>query len=94
MAALLVAGSHQSPVTQVAPQQPPLELPLAHDLLPGPDSSGTLAAQSHDVDGPAGQTNPAAEMERSLIFMSVTESAHHKRVSLEITERKLKHDNY
>lgn len=55
-AALQVTGSHQRSVTQVAPQQASLQLPLAHDLLPGPHSSGALAAQSHDVDGPASQT--------------------------------------
>lgn len=53
-AALQVAGSHQRPVTQVAPQQASLQLPLAHDLVAaGPDPSGALAAQSHNVDGPA-----------------------------------------
>lgn len=54
-AALQVAGSHQRTVTQVAPQQASLQLPLAHDLLPRTDSSRTLAAQGHNVDGPVSQ---------------------------------------
>lgn len=101
--ALQVAGSHQRPVTQVAPQQPALQLPLAHDLLPGSDSSGAFAAQSHDVDGPEqkqtscgcgwtaerwrrifggeGEEAGKTSLPRSLLFMSITETVHHRYVT-------------